>query len=191
MRRQTIIQKYSPRTTGDLLHLLVLVIKTSLMYFIKYTWKKIPKSDMCCTLMLDIILRRASPTGMFSLRLQGYIPWNPNLSVSRSGRNSSWFVISPDQAHYHHQPQYPMTYCINVVFCDSDTVTARSKYRQGSLFIILISEPVYSILRRHGFRICSECGFQWWPLLSPAICTPENFFFWSLLYDLNHNMGDI
>ena len=40
-----------------------------------------------------------------------------------------------------------MTERSNVIFCDSDTATARSKDSQGSLFILLISGPVYSILR--------------------------------------------
>ena len=60
------------------------------------------------------------------------------------------------------------TECINVIFGHSDTATARSKDRWGSLFILLIYEPVYSVLQRHGFRLHCRRGFQLFLFSSPA-----------------------
>ena len=61
------------------------------------------------------------------------------------------------------------------------------KDRQGSILILLVSEPVYSVLQWHRFRICYGCGFQWWQLIH----TLKRVFLWTLLSDLNHHLCGI
>ena len=57
------------------------------------------------------------------------------------------------------------TDCRNMLFSESYTTTVISKDIQGSLFILLFSEPVYSIVQKHISRLWYGCGFQLWPCL--------------------------
>ena len=84
-----------------------------------------------------------------------------------------------------------MVECSNFVFGYSNNATSRRKDRQGILFIIIFSEPVYSVLWWHGFIICCGYGFKLWPSLSPTVRTLENVFFCSFRCDLNHPLCGI
>ena len=78
--------------------------------------------------------------------------------------------------------------CINGVFGNSDTTNSRRKDRQGSLLILLIFVPEYSVLQRHGFRIRCGSGSEWCLPHLPTIHITKKAFFSDLLYLTHHTL---